>query len=245
VRKDLHHSAFDPRHRDEEEVLHDETLRLQQRKGALGEGVRRSLPGKTATRPTGCEHTRGPVTAFKLRQRCPVRARRSESSAIRVWRSRKHTTVGKREDSSAARDHSRRPNDGGTMQRCLSRMHRAHHRLARLACLPAACLVPLTHARLRLTHAAAAASLKSLHLSALRRPRIQVELHARAIFSPIISAAFPLANLLPHPRTARLLLQPYQLRLSFHYTLIPAHVPAFPSSALCCLPTVRPVYPTL
>jgi hypothetical protein len=146
VRKDLHHSAFDPRHRDEEEVLYDETLRLQQRKGALGEGVRRSFPGRAPTRPTRCEQTRGPVTAFKLRQRCPVRARRSESSAIRVRRSRKHTTAGKREDSSAPRDHSRRPNDGGTMQRCLSRMHRAHHRLARLACLQPASSLSLTHA---------------------------------------------------------------------------------------------------
>jgi hypothetical protein len=163
------HSAFDPRHRDDEEVLYDETLRPEQHKDAMAEGVRRSAPGRASTRLTRSDHTRGPATAFRLRQRCPVRARRSESSAIRMWRCRKHTTAGKRDDSSAPRDHLHRPNDGGTLQRCPSRMHRAHHRLARLACLPAACLVPLTHPRLRLTHAAAAASLKSLHLSALRR----------------------------------------------------------------------------
>ena len=63
------------------------------------------------------------------------------------------------------------------------------------------------------------------------RPRSCL-LHACS-FSRPSSAAFPLANLLPHPRSARLLLQPYQLRLSFHYTLIPAHVPAFPSSQPC------------
>ena len=64
------------------------------------------------------------------------------------------------------------------------------------------------------------------------RPRSCLLLHA-CTFSRPSSAAFPLANLLPHPRSARLLLQPYQLRLSFHYTLIPAHVPAFPSSQPC------------
>lgn len=63
------------------------------------------------------------------------------------------------------------------------------------------------------------------------RPRSCL-LHACS-FSRPSSAAFPLANLLPHPRSARLLLQPYQLRLSFHYTLIPAQVPAFPSSQPC------------
>ena len=63
------------------------------------------------------------------------------------------------------------------------------------------------------------------------RPRSCL-LHACS-FSRPSSAAFPLANLLPHPRSARLLLQPYQLQLSFHYTLIPAHVPAFPSSQPC------------
>ena len=64
------------------------------------------------------------------------------------------------------------------------------------------------------------------------RPRSCLLLHA-CTFSRPSSAAFPLANLLPHPRSARLLLQPYQLQLSFHYTLIPAHVPAFPSSQPC------------
>ena len=78
------------------------------------------------------------------------------------------------------------------------------------------------------------ASLKSLHL---RRPKPGLPAPALTaarvqFFSPIfgrVSISQPLTS----PLSARLLLQPYQLRLSFHYTLIPAHVPAFPSSQPC------------
>jgi hypothetical protein len=133
----------------------------------MGEGVRRSAPGRASTRRTRSDHTRGPVTAFRLRQRCPVRARRSESSAIRVWRCRKHTTAGKRDDSSAPRDQF-----APTQRRRYSaKVSFSYAPRSPSPCpprLPALFLL-LTHARLRLTHAAAAASLKSLHLSALRR----------------------------------------------------------------------------
>jgi hypothetical protein len=112
--------------------------------------------------------------------------------------------------------------------------------------LPAACLVPLAHPRLRLRLTHAAASLKSLHPGLRRQipPQVQVESHARNFLAHHLGRV-SISQPLTSPRTARLLLQPYQLRLSFHYTLIPAHVPAFPSSALCCLPTVRPAHPTL
>lgn len=57
-------------------------------------------------------------------------------------------------------------------------------------------------------------------------------LSTRAFFSPIPSAAFPLANLLPHSLSARLLLRPYQLHPHFITTLI-SPPPARLSPGLC------------
>ena len=101
-------------------------------------------------------------------------------------------------------------------------------------CLPVRLPASLASHTRTLLQACPLHSLKSLHL---RRPKPGLPAPARLLhacsFSRPSSAAFPLANLLPHSLSARLLLQPYQLRPSFHYTLIPAHVPAFPSSQPC------------
>jgi hypothetical protein len=167
----------------------------------MGEGVRRSAPGRASTRRTRSDHTRGPVTAFRLRQRCPVRARRSESSAIRVWRCRKHTTAGKRDDSSAPRDQF-----APTQRRRYSaKVSFSYAPRSPSPCPPRlpACSLPCS-------------SYSPTPTPNSRRRRCQLEVSSslgfapqnspanctRAFFSPIISAAFPLANLLPHPRTA-------------------------------------------
>jgi hypothetical protein len=151
---------------------------------------------------------------------------------------RKTQRSGKRDDSSAPRDHTRttaparhtRPaDDGGT--RCPSRMH--HQNETSAYCWLALLLHLLASLTLTRARCLCQREVSSSPPPKARPARPRSRLAARVQFFRPSSAAFPLANLLPHPRSARLLLQPYQLRLSFHYTLIPAHVPAFPSSQPC------------